>query len=378
MENIENKNISQTRSTTIIKASFIGIFINILLVIFKASIGVLTNSIAILLDAVNNLSDVLSSTITIIGTKLSEKEADREHPLGHGRIEYLSAMIVASIILYAGITALIESVKKIVSPTVAEYTNISLVIMGVSIIVKILLGTYIKKTGQKVESQSLIASGKDALFDAIISTSVLITAIIFIFYRISLEAYVGALISIVIIKSGIEILKESIDDILGKRVDKKLLKKIKKTICEDHNITGAYDLMLHNYGPQKYVGSVHIEVPDTLTADKIDVLEREIVDNIYEKYGVFLAGISIYSINTKNPIITEMHLNILKIATSFEGVLQFHAFYVDLNLKTIRFDIVVDFSISDKDKLHSELKNLIKKEYPDFEIYVRIDVDIDV
>lgn len=378
MENIENKNILQTRSTTIIKASFIGIFINILLVIFKASIGVLTNSIAILLDAVNNLSDVLSSTITIIGTKLSEKEADKEHPLGHGRIEYLSAMIVASIILYAGITALIESVKKIVSPTVAEYTNISLVIMGVSIIVKILLGTYIKKTGQKVESQSLIASGKDALFDAIISTSVLITAIIFIFYRISLEAYVGALISIVIIKSGIEILKESIDDILGKRVDKKLLKKIKKTICEDHNITGAYDLMLHNYGPQKYVGSVHIEVPDTLTADKIDVLEREIVDNIYEKYGVFLAGISIYSINTKNPIITEMHLNILKIATSFEGVLQFHAFYVDLNLKTIRFDIVVDFSISDKDKLHSELKNLIKKEYPDFEIYVRIDVDIDV
>lgn len=378
MENIENKNISQTRSTTIIKASFIGIFINILLVIFKASIGVLTNSIAILLDAVNNLSDVLSSTITIIGTKLSEKEADKEHPLGHGRIEYLSAMIVASIILYAGITALIESVKKIVSPTVAEYTNISLVIMGVSIIVKILLGTYIKKTGQKVESQSLIASGKDALFDAIISTSVLITAIIFIFYRISLEAYVGALISIVIIKSGIEILKESIDDILGKRVDKKLLKKIKKTICEDHNITGAYDLMLHNYGPQKYVGSVHIEVPDTLTADKIDVLEREIVDNIYEKYGVFLAGISIYSINTKNPIITEMHLNILKIATSFEGVLQFHAFYVDLNLKTIRFDIVVDFSISDKDKLHSDLKNLIKKEYPDFEIYVRIDVDIDV
>lgn len=378
MENIENKNILQTRSTTIIKASFIGIFINILLVIFKASIGVLTNSIAILLDAVNNLSDVLSSTITIIGTKLSEKEADKEHPLGHGRIEYLSAMIVASIILYAGITALIESVKKIVSPTVAEYTNISLVIMGVSIIVKILLGTYIKKTGQKVESQSLIASGKDALFDAIISTSVLITAIIFIFYRISLEAYVGALISIVIIKSGIEILKESIDDILGKRVDKKLLKKIKKTICEDHNITGAYDLMLHNYGPQKYVGSVHIEVPDTLTADKIDVLEREIVDNIYEKYGVFLAGISIYSINTKNPIITEMHLNILKIATSFEGVLQFHAFYVDLNLKTIRFDIVVDFSISDKDKLHSDLKNLIKKEYPDFEIYVRIDVDIDV
>ncbi|MCI5725189.1 MULTISPECIES: cation diffusion facilitator family transporter [Fusobacterium] len=376
MENIEK--LSQTRSTTIVKASFIGILTNILLVIFKASIGILTNSIAILLDAVNNLSDVLSSTVTIIGAKLSEKEADKEHPLGHGRIEYLSAMIVASIILYAGITALIESIKKIISPATAEYTNISLIIMGVSIIVKILLGTYVKKIGQKVESQSLIASGKDALFDAVISTSVLATALIFMFYKISLEAYVGVLISVVIIRSGIEILKESTDDILGKRVDKALLKKIKKTICEDHNITGAYDLMLHNYGPQKYVGSVHIEIPDTMTADKIDILEREIVDNIFEKYGVFLAGISIYSINTKNPIITEMHLNILKMATSFEGVLQFHAFYVDLNQKTIRFDIVVDFSIPDKDELQMELKNRIKKEYPEYEVYIRIDMDIDI
>lgn len=376
MENIEK--LSQTRSTTIVKASFIGILTNILLVIFKASIGILTNSIAILLDAVNNLSDVLSSTVTIIGAKLSEKEADKEHPLGHGRIEYLSAMIVASIILYAGITALIESIKKIISPATAEYTNISLIIMGVSIIVKILLGRYVKKIGQKVESQSLIASGKDALFDAVISTSVLATALIFMFYKISLEAYVGVLISVVIIRSGIEILKESTDDILGKRVDKALLKKIKKTICEDHNITGAYDLMLHNYGPQKYVGSVHIEIPDTMTADKIDILEREIVDNIFEKYGVFLAGISIYSINTKNPIITEMHLNILKMATSFEGVLQFHAFYVDLNHKTIRFDIVVDFSIPDKDELQMELKNRIKKEYPEYEVYIRIDMDIDI
>lgn len=376
MENIEK--LSQTRSITIVKASFIGILTNILLVIFKASIGILTNSIAILLDAVNNLSDVLSSTVTIIGAKLSEKEADKEHPLGHGRIEYLSAMIVASIILYAGITALIESIKKIISPATAEYTNISLIIMGVSIIVKILLGTYVKKIGQKVESQSLIASGKDALFDAVISTSVLATALIFMFYKISLEAYVGVLISVVIIRSGIEILKESTDDILGKRVDKALLKKIKKTICEDHNITGAYDLMLHNYGPQKYVGSVHIEIPDTMTADKIDILEREIVDNIFEKYGVFLAGISIYSINTKNPIITEMHLNILKMATSFEGVLQFHAFYVDLNQKTIRFDIVVDFSIPDKDELQMELKNRIKKEYPEYEVYIRIDMDIDI
>lgn len=369
---------NKLRSNIIIKTSIIGIVTNILLVILKASIGFFTNSIAIILDAVNNLSDVLSSSVTIIGSKLSEKKADKEHPLGHGRGEYLSAMIVASIILYAGITSLIESIKKIITPKFAEYSNVSIFIISISIIIKIILGLYTKRIGRKVESQALTASGTDALVDALISTSVLASALIFIVYKISLEAYVGALISFIIIKSGIKILMESIDEILGKRVDKTLINKIKKTICEDHGITGVYELILHNYGPKKYIGSVHIEVPDTMTADKIDVLERNIVDNILAKYGIFLTGISIYSINTKNPEIAEMHLNILKIAMNFDGVLQFHAFYVDLDLKTIRFDIILDFSVSDKRKLHSEIKEAVKKMYPDFKIYIRTEINTDI
>ncbi|MDO4690615.1 MAG: cation diffusion facilitator family transporter [Fusobacterium sp.] len=374
MIDVQNK----LRSNIIIKTSIIGIVTNILLVILKASIGFFTNSIAIILDAVNNLSDVLSSSVTIIGSKLSEKKADKEHPLGHGRGEYLSAMIVASIILYAGITSLIESIKKIITPKFAEYSNVSIFIISISIIIKIILGLYTKRIGRKVESQALTASGTDALVDALISTSVLASALIFIVYKISLEAYVGALISFIIIKSGIKILMESIDEILGKRVDKTLINKIKKTICEDHGITGVYELILHNYGPKKYIGSVHIEVPDTMTADKIDVLERNIVDNILAKYGIFLTGISIYSINTKNPEIAEMHLNILKIAMNFDGVLQFHAFYVDLDLKTIRFDIILDFSVSDKRKLHSEIKEAVKKVYPDFKIYIRTEINTDI
>lgn len=369
---------AKSRSSSIVKTSAVTIFINILLVIFKATVGFFTNSIAVILDAVNNLSDVLSSTVTIIGAKLSEKKADREHPLGHGRGEYLSAMIVALIIIYAGITSLIESIKKLIKPNIVEYSSVSLFIIFFSIIIKILLGLYTKKVGKKLEAQPLIALGIDSLFDAVISTSVLASALIFIIYKISLEAYVGTLISLVIIKSGIGILMESIDEILGKRVDKSLINKIKKTICEDHKITGVYELILHNYGPKKYIGSVHIEVPDTMTADKIDVLERNIVDNILAKYGIFLTGISIYSINTKNPEITEMHLKILKIATSFEGVLQFHAFYVDLDLKTIRFDIILDFSVSDKRKLHKEIKEAVKKIYPDFKIYIRTEINTDI
>ena len=255
MKDIDNdiNNEYRKRSKAIVKASIIGIFTNILLVCFKATIGFFTNSIAIILDAVNNLSDVLSSIITIIGTKLSEKEPDKEHPLGHGRIEYLSAMIIASIILYAGITSLVESVKKVINPSVAEYNNTSLIIISVSVVIKIFLGKYVKNIGEKYDSQSLIASGKDALFDSLISLSVLASALIFIFYKISLEAYVGVIISIVIIRAGIETLTEAIDDILGKRVDKELIKQIKNTICTEHGVTGAYDLILHRFS--SYRGS---------------------------------------------------------------------------------------------------------------------------
>lgn len=277
----------EKRETVIIKTSILGIFINLLLVIFKAIVGLISNSIAIILDAVNNLSDALSSIITVISTKIADSEPDKEHPLGHGRIEYLSAMIVAGIIFYAGITSLIESIKKIFNPEEVNYSNITFIILVVSILLKLLLGKYVKNIGEKFNSPSLIASGSDATFDAILSSSVLVSAILYIFTDINIEAYVGALISIFIIKSGIEIFMEAVNEILGKRVDKKTINEIKKTICKIENVYGAYDLMLHNYGPDRYVGSVHIEIPDSMTAEEIDPLERKISNMVLEKHNIF-------------------------------------------------------------------------------------------
>ena len=217
----------EKRETVIIKTSILGIFTNLLLVIFKAIVGLISNSIAIILDAVNNLSDALSSIITVISTKIADSEPDKEHPLGHGRIEYLSAMIVAGIIFYAGITSLIESIKKIFNPEEVNYSNITFIILVVSILLKLLLGKYVKNIGEKFNSPSLVASGSDATFDAILSSSVLVSAILYIFTDINIEAYVGALISIFIIKSGIEIFMEAVNEILGKRVNKKTINEIK-------------------------------------------------------------------------------------------------------------------------------------------------------
>ena len=185
------------RSAQIIRTSIIGIAANVLLAAFKAVVGILASSVAIVMDAVNNLSDALSSVITIIGTKLSQRPADREHPFGFGRIEYFSAIIIAVIVLSAGITSLIESVKKVFDPTEPEYTTVTLVVIVVAIVVKLILGRYVKHKGEQLSSDALIASGSDALFDAVITLSTLVSAGIMLLWNVSLDGILGALISLV-------------------------------------------------------------------------------------------------------------------------------------------------------------------------------------
>ena len=364
------------RNKAIIRTSIMGIAANLLLAGFKASVGLLTSSIAIILDAVNNLSDVLSSVITIIGTKLAGKKPDKKHPFGHGRIEYISALSIAVIILYAGITSLIESVKKIIHPKTPEYTTAALVIVAVAVIVKIVLGLYVKKTGQKVNSSSLIASGTDALMDSIISFSTLVAAVFFIFTGYSLEAWLGAVISIVIIKSGIEMLTDSISDIIGQRVDSDISKEVKKTICTLPEVQGAYDLILHSYGPDLLIGSVHIEVPDTMTVSRLDKLERSITDKVLAEHNIILTGISVYSVNTDGGKATEIYNDIRRTVMSHEFVLQIHGFFFDEESRNIIFDVIIDFAAPDSKALHAEIAREIQDKYPDYKVEVRLDLDV--
>ena len=362
------------RNEIIIKTSIIGILTNVLLSAFKAVIGVMSNSIAVILDAVNNLSDAVSSIITIIGAKLAGKQPDKKHPLGHGRIEYLSALIVAGIVLYAGITSIVESVKKIFYPETPDYKIISLLIIAVAIVVKIILGKYVKTQGEKANSSSLIASGSDATFDAILSSSVLISAIFFLLTGISLEAYVGAVISVVIIKSGVEMIIDTLDDILGVRTDKELTAKIKGLLTEEPEVKGAYDLILYNYGPDKNYASVHLELPDTMTVREVDKLTRKVEAKLYKETGVILAGVGVYSYNTGNSKAAEIENNVRKKVLAHEWVVQLHGFYLEEN-KEIRFDVVFSFDINPKDGikiLYDEIKNL----YPDYTITITPDVDV--
>ena len=356
------------------RTSVLGILANLLLAGFKAFVGLLSNSIAVVLDAVNNLSDALSSVITIIGTKLAGRKPDKKHPYGHGRTEYITATIIAVIVLYAGITSLVESVKKIIHPEQPDYGTAALVIISVAVVVKLALGFYVKKTGKAVNSDSLIASGEDARNDAVISAATLVAAVIFLLTKVSLEAWLGAVISLVILKSGFDMLRQTLSRILGERVDSELSLGIKKTVAEFPQVSGAYDLILHSYGPDMLMGSIHIEVPDTMTAADLDQLERDITDKVAEKHGVILTGISIYSVNTTDDEIARVREDIRRRVMSHEHILQLHGFH--MHDDEIRFDLVVGFEAPDRKALYAAVCEEIKAAYPDYQIYIAMDSDM--
>ncbi len=363
------------REKTIVRTSVVGIIANVLLAAFKAAVGLLSHSIAVTLDAVNNLSDALSSVVTIIGAKLGAKRPDKKHPLGYGRIEYLSSMIVAAIVLYAGITSLVESVKKTIKPEAADYGAVTIIIIAAAIVVKLILGTYVKRQGRKANSGALTASGSDALFDAILSASVLASAVVYLIWHVSLEAYVGVVISGFIIKAGIEMMVETVNDVVGRRADAELSGRVKALLAEEPEVRGAYDLTMFNFGPDKDYASVHIELPDTMTVDEVDRLTRSLQYKVYRETGVILTGIGVYSFNTTDAEAAEMRAAVEKTVLSHDWALQVHGFYADTQAKTLRFDAVVTFDI-DRAEALGIMTREIGELYPDYTVQIVPDTDV--
>lgn len=364
------------REKEIIKVSIIGIIANLFLAAFKVVIGSLTNSIAITLDAVNNLSDVLSSIITIIGTRIASRKPDKKHPLGHGRVEYLSAGLIAIIVLYAGITSLVESVKKILNPSEPEYTNIALIIVAVAVVVKLVLGSYVKNKGKKLNSDSLVASGEDARLDAVISASTVVAALIYIFWGVSLESYLAALISLVIIKAGYEMISETLSEIIGERIDKDVIDELKQTIMEFDDVYGVYDVVLHNYGPDTLIGSLHIEVLDTYTAGQLDELQRHLMKAAYDKNNIILAGISVYARNSKDDRAKQDFEKVRHLVMSHKYVLQMHGFYINYEEKIMNFDIILDFDSPSRNEEYMHILSDVQEAFPDFAIGITLDLDV--
>ena len=367
--------LSAERNKGVVKTGVVGILANVLLAAAKAVFGLLSNSIAITLDAVNNISDAGSSTITIIGTKLAAKEPDKKHPFGYGRIEYLSSLIISVIVLYAGISSLVESIKKIITPETPEYSTATFIVIAAAVVVKIVLGLYVRKNGKKYNSSSLVNSGKDALLDSVVSASTLVAAVIFVTTGFSPEAYLGAVIALLIIKSGFEMLKEAVSSILGEKADAELARKIKKTVCSFPGVYGAYDLVLHNYGPDAFNGSVHVEVPDSFSAEELDRLIREITVKVYTEHNVILTAIGVYSLNTHDEEAVEARKKLTKAAMEIPFILQIHGFFIQTQEKTLRFDAVIDLDAPDRDEVYEKLCKKTAELFPDYSLQIVMDTD---
>ena len=361
------------RTKKIIRTSFVGIGVNLVLVLFKMAVGLVTNSIAVILDAVNNLSDALSSIITIVGTKLAGKAPDKKHPYGYGRIEYLTSVLISVIVLLAGVTSLRESAEKVLHPEAASYTVMSLIIIAVAVVVKFFCGRYVKKVGEEIHSGSLIASGSDAFFDAILSLATLVAAIVSMIWGFSLEGILGVIISIIIIKAGIEMLLDTLNSLIGTRADHELSEQLKEKINSFPEVHGCYDLTLHNYGPTQIIGSVHIEVDDEMTARQIHRLTRQIIMEVYAQFSIILT-VGIYAAGNSLPIFTEIRGEVEKLVSQRPEILQMHAFYGDAELKTVTFDLIVDFS-ADARAIREEITEELVKRYPDYRFDIVLDSD---
>ncbi|MBR5976727.1 MAG: cation transporter [Clostridia bacterium] len=368
-------NETYARFKDIIVTSIIGIAVNIALGVIKIFVGTIANSVAVISDAVNNFSDSISSLVTIIAMAISGRGATRKHPFGFGRIEYFSSIIISVIVLITGAEFFIESVKKIIHPEGTSYTALTLILLVVAIVAKILLGLFTKGRGKKLNSPNLIASGQDALSDAIITGVTLVAAIVaFIKPDLHIDGWVGALVSLFVIKAGLEILFDVISKLMGERPDVELAEKIKNEILATEGILGAYDLILHNYGPNVFIGDVNLELDEAMTIDEAYVKLKPLNIKILKEYGVFMY-FGIYSVNTSDAEIAGMREFVNNAVSEIDDILQIHAFYVNKERKFMSFDVVYDFDCKDQYGVQEKLKETITNKYPDYRVEMVPDKD---
>lgn len=369
------KTDSYSRYLKIVTASVIGILVNVALGVIKIIVGTIANSVAVISDAVNNFSDSISSIVTIVTLAIVGKGATRKHPFGFGRMEYFSSLIISVIIMVTGAQFMIESVKKILHPESTSYTVLTLVLLAVAIVAKILLGLYTKGAGRKTNSPNLIASGQDALSDAIMTGVTLAAAIVnLIFPDLHIDGWVGVLVSIFVIKGGLEILLDVISKLMGERPSLELADKIMDEITSTPGILGAYDLAIHNYGPDTFIANVNLELDESMTMEEGYRLVKPLQIKFLKEYGIFVY-FGFYSVNTSDPEIAEMRQTMTDYAMSFKDVLQIHAFYVDKERKFMSFDVVYSFDADDEEAIASKIRKYAEEKYPGYECLTTPDRD---
>ena len=375
-ENINSSNFkmdANERRKKIIGVSIIGIVANLLLGVLKAVLGLLSGSIALISDALNNITDSSSSLITIVGTKLAAKAPDKQHPFGHGRTEYLTSLLIGGIVFLTGFQSLISSVKAVFNKEDINTDITTVIIIIATIAAKILLGTFTENSGKKLNSTALIASGADAKNDAVVSVVTLISSILYMFAKISVDGIAGVIISVFILKTAYEVLSDTIKKLLGERVDGEIVRGIKDIVRNTEGVINCFDLILNDYGPDFYTGSINVEIEDDRSIGEMYPILHEAQTKIYNKYNVFLV-FGFYSVDVDD----ERYIKIKSLLKNYKEnerhIINYHGIVIDEKDKTIYCDITRDFDITSETVIEN-VNRILKEEFSEYNIHVNIDTE---
>lgn len=369
------KNYLDDRKKEIIKVSSVAAGASIALAILEAIEGLIVGSVSMIIDGLSHVTEAGNAVITALGTYLAGKPATKKHPFGFGRIEYISALVIALLVIDSGIAGLVEGIKDILNPGHPHITVLAMAIVAISMVTRIVVGRHDIHTGKHHNSRALQQVGKTEVKHAILSAATLLSAVVYLLFHVYIGGYIATLVSASIVWGGIVMLKDMFSSLLGEHVNEQIAQDVKKTIMQEEYVDGVFDLILHNYGPDSYTGSVHIAVQDSMTIDELDRLTRHITDRVKKEHDVSLTGVGIYSVNEHDEFVVSTRQKIADIALANEFVQQIHGFYLNQEEKDIRFDVVVSYTLENRNALREEILEKLKKEYPEYSFKIVVETD---
>lgn len=364
----------ETRQGVVMATSAVGIIVNVLLASIKVAIGVLANSIAVISEGINNATDSLSSVITMVGAKLSNKRPTKKHPFGYGRIEYITSLIIAGLIIATAVELLKSSIKLIIEPEDLTVNTLTLIIIAASALVKLWLAWYTIKKGKQVNSGILVAMGTDSRNDCIVSAVTIVSAVVFIVFRFSVDAYAGIITSLFIFKAGFDILKDTLANLLGQPVEKETADELYSIIRSTPGVLNAADMILHNYGPDRYSGSVNIEMDHQMTVEQLYSTIHKLQLDIMHQKGITMV-FGIYAVDRDHSEIKQMRQQIANYVRGKEHVISYHALYLEPQTNVIYVDLVVDYELKDWNGLRTDFTEYMHGLYPDNKIELTIETE---
>lgn len=356
---------TSTRNHVIIRYNIAGIIVNLFLSAAKLVVGLMVNSRSIMLDALNGFSDMVTSLMSILSTLFAGKRVDRTHPFGYGRLEYITSMFSSVFVLFMAAHAIYSSIRDLMGPDAStpNYTNEVILLMVISLVAKVVYGVLTRKAGKRIHSTALVMSGTETIGDSFISAAILANIAIYHFTHVNLESWLSILISLFIIKTGVEMVSECVNKLLGAKGDPELYRRVKKMVVEEPEVQNVFSLTLHNYGEELCVGSVDVEVDDQMTVTESTQLMRRIRRNA-ARVGVVLNSVGIFASNIGDPQKAAMWDHILEIIRKHPEILRAYAFSYEDASKTASFLVVLAPESRNKRYSVGQLENELKRVFP--------------